>query len=82
MGQFQLQHLFQHQVVDGSVHCDRLRSGSYGSGSTHLIDNYLYERQGSELHMVKKEEGKEKQQSTGPESATSRSITDPLAAEP
>ena len=40
------------------------------------------ERQGSELHMVKKEEGKETQQLTGPEPATSRSIANPLAAEP
>ena len=32
------------------------------------------ERQGSELHMVKKEEGTEKQQLSGPEPATSRSI--------
>ena len=35
-------------------------------------------KQGSELHMVKKEEGKEKQQLTGPEPATSRSVY-PLA---
>ena len=39
------------------------------------------ERQGNKLHMVKKEEGKEKQRLTGPEPATSRSIADPLAAE-
>ena len=42
----------------------------------------FYERQGSELCMVKKEEGKERQQLTGPEPATSRFIADPLAAEP
>ena len=40
------------------------------------------QRQGSKLHMVKKEKGKEKQQLTGPEPATARSIADPLAAEP
>ena len=39
-------------------------------------------RQGSELHMVKKEEGKEKEQLTGPEPATSKSIANPLAVEP
>ena len=39
------------------------------------------ERQGSQLHMVKKEQGKEKQQLTGPEPTTSKSITDPLVAE-
>ena len=39
-------------------------------------------RQSSELHMVKKEGGKEKQQLTGPEPATSRCIGNPLAAEP
>ena len=48
---------------------------------------YMYhgnanERQGRELHMVKKEKGMEKQQLTGPEPATSRSIADPMAAEP
>ena len=32
--------------------------------------------------MVKKEEGKEKQQPTTPEPVTSRSIANPLAAEP
>ena len=32
--------------------------------------------------MVKKEEGKDKQQLTGPEPVTSRSIADTLAAEP
>ena len=32
--------------------------------------------------MIKKEEGKEKQQLTEPEPATSRSIANPLAAEP
>ena len=40
------------------------------------------ERLGSELHMVKKEERKEKQQPTRPEPVTSRSTADPLAAEP
>ena len=39
------------------------------------------ERQVRELHMVGKEEGMEKQQLTGPEPVTSRSIADPLAAE-
>ena len=38
------------------------------------------ERQGAELHMVKKEEGMEKQQSTRPKPLTSRSIANPLAA--
>ena len=38
------------------------------------------ERQGSKLHMVKKEEGKKKQQLTGPEPVISRSIADPSAA--
>ena len=37
---------------------------------------------GSELHMIKEEEGKEKQELTGPEPATSRCIADPLATEP
>ena len=40
------------------------------------------ERQCSELHMVKKEKGKEKQQLTRPEPATSTSIANPLAAKP
>ena len=38
------------------------------------------EKQGKELHMVKKKKGMEKQQLTRPEPATSRSIANPLAA--
>ena len=40
------------------------------------------ERQGGELYMVKKEEGKETLQLTGPEPVTCRSIANPLAVEP
>ena len=47
-----------------------------------IITFHMNERQGSELHTVKKEEGKEKQQLTGPEPMTSRSIAKPLAVEP
>lgn len=38
-------------------------------------------KQGWEQHMVKEEEGKDKQQLSEPEPATSKSIVDPLAAE-
>lgn len=34
------------------------------------------------VHVLKKEEGKEKQRLSGPDPATSRSIAYPLAAEP
>ena len=40
------------------------------------------DRQGNELHMVKKEEGKERVQLTGSEPVTSIPIADPLVAEP
>ena len=40
------------------------------------------ERQSGEPHMIKTAEGMEKQQLSGPEPATSRSIADPLAANP
>ena len=46
------------------------------------IDKLSHERQVRELHMVKKEEGVEKRQPNGPETATSRSLADPLAAAP
>ena len=47
----------------------------------HIYHGDTNERQGSQLHMVKKEQGKEKQQLTGPEPTTSKSIADPLVAE-
>ena len=51
-----------------------------GRSFSNRYTSFIFERQGSKLHMVKKEEGKKKQQLTGPEPATSRSIADPLAA--
>ena len=47
------------------------------SGGIKKID---VERQCSELHMVRKEEGKGEWQQTGPAPATSRSLANPLAA--
>ena len=70
--------LFQHSERLLSFSVPRLPSVKMG---THRCMIYLYiERQGSELHMVKKEEGQEKQQPTRPKPAPSRSIADPLAA--
>ena len=48
---------------------------------TQTILPMKHERQGRELHMIKKEEGMEKRQPTGPEPEASKSIADPLAAE-
>ena len=52
--------------MHGSAEGTKWRGSTYHGGTN--------ERQGSELHMVNKEEGKEKQQLTGLEPATSRSI--------
>ena len=77
-----LEGVYEYMLCVHTNHTIFMQSVTVGKEMVYVYYGDTNERQGSELYMVKKEEGKEKQQLTGPEPATSRSIADPLAAEP